>query len=255
MKSLFLATAAVAALAAAPALAQDGVGSVGITYANTEIDALGVSAEGDGLLIDGAFAVPVGADWAVTVEGDFAYAFDGGPQTDDSTVSGRVHASRNFGGMRLGAFVGGSNAGDETLWSVGAEAQKYMDKLTLTGSVAYETVDGVDADIWSVGGDAAYFITPRFRVNAGAGWSNIDAGVADADGWQANVGGEYLIPGTAMGLTANYTHAEFEDFDVQADTFMVGFRVSFGGDLQTRDRSGADLGRTAAGIGALAGSF
>ena len=77
MKSLFLATAAVAALAAAPALAQDAVGSFGGSYVKSELDAGGLTAEGDGMAIDTAFAVPVTADWTVTVDGAVAYAFDG----------------------------------------------------------------------------------------------------------------------------------------------------------------------------------
>jgi len=255
MKSLLIASTAFAALAAAPAMAQDGIGSIGVTYANSEIDVAGLSAEGDGAIIDAAFAVPVTADWTVTLDGGFAYAFDGDTAEDDSTVNGRIHASRKFGGVRVGGFAGGAEAGDEQLWSFGALAQTSMDKVTLTGSVAYETIEGSDADIWSVGGDAAYFITPNFRVNGGAGWSTVEVGADDADAWSANVGGEYLIPGTGLGVTAGYTHAELEDFDLKADTFMVGLRFTFGGDLQTRQSAGADLGRTVAGLGALAGSF
>ena len=38
---------AVAALAAAPAVAQDGVGSLGITYQNTEVEAFGLEGEAE----------------------------------------------------------------------------------------------------------------------------------------------------------------------------------------------------------------
>lgn len=255
MKSLFLATAAVAALAAAPAFAQDGVGSIGVTYMNTELDVAGLGAESEAVVLDAGFAIPVSGDWTVTVDGAFAYAIDGAANQDDSAVNGRVHGSRTFGDVRVGAFVGGSEAADEQLWSFGAEAQTRFDKVTLTGSLAYETIEGVDADIWSLGGDAAYFIRPNLRVNGGLGWSTIDAGGLDTDGFSANVGGEYQFADTGISLTAGYTHAEFEDFDLDADTVSIGLRFSFGGDLQTRDRAGADLGRTVAGIGALAGAL
>lgn len=255
MKSLFLATAAVAALAAAPALAQDGIGSIGVSYSNTDVDFAGLSGDIESAQVDAGFAIPVTGAWTVTLDGAFAYAIDGAANQDDSAVSGRVHVSRDLGNVRVGAFAGGSEADGEQLWSFGGQAQTHLDKVTLTGSLAYETLEGVDADIWSLGGDAAYFVTPNFRVNAGAGWSTIDAGGVDADGWQANVGGEYQIPGTGLGLTAAYTHAEAGDFDLTADTLMVGFRFSFGGDLQARERAGADLGRTAAGIGSLAGAL
>lgn len=254
MKSLFLATAAVAAFAAAPAFAQDSVGSVGVRYSNTDVEVGAVDGEAEGLTIDAAVAVPVTAEWTVTLDGGFAYNIDGADDADDSSVNGRIHASRAFGSTRIGAFAGGTEAGDEQLWSFGAEAQHYLnEKVTLTGSLAYETLDGVDADIWSVGGDAAYFISPNFRLNGGAGWSTVDAGGVDVDGWSANVGGEYQFAGTGISITANYGHAELEDVDLKADTINVGLRFSFGGDLKTRERSGADLGRTVAGIGGLAG--
>lgn len=257
MKSLFLATAAVAALAAAPAVAQDSVGSIGARYVQSEVDASGVTADGDGMAIDAAFAVPVTADWTVTLDGAFAHAFDGGPQDDTSSLNGRIHASRNFGNIRVGAFVGGSDVVvGEQLWSFGGQAQAYMNNLTLTGSLAYETIEGADADIWSLGGDAAYFINPNFRVNGGLGWTTVEAAGLDTDAVSANVGGEYLLGFSGMSVTANYSHGELDDADLSVDTVMVGLRFSFGGgDLQTRQRSGADLGRTVAGLGALAGAL
>jgi len=42
---------------------------------------------------------------------------------------------------------------------------------------------------------------------------------------------------------------------VSMDTISVGLRFSFGGNLQSRERAGADLGRTAAGVGGMAGAL
>lgn len=257
MKSLLLATAAVAVLAATPALAQDGVGSVGIAYSNTEVDVAGLSGEGDLMAIDAAVALPVTGDWTVTLDGAFAYAFDGAPASDDSAINGRIHATRDLGNVRIGGFAGGAELVDEQLWTIGAEAQVDLnDQLSLTGSAAWETIDGTGAEIWSVAGDAAWFVSPTFRLNAGAGVTTAKlGGGVDGDGWTANVGGEYQFAGTGMSVTAGYVRSEIEDIDLQADTFNVGLRFSFGGDLQTRQRSGADLGRTVAGLGSLAGAF
>ena len=36
--------------------------------------------------------------------------------------------------------------------------------------------------------------------------------------------------------------AALDDLDVTVDTFSVGLRYTFGGNLRARDRSGADLG-------------
>lgn len=256
MKSLFLATAAVAAFAAAPALAQDGVGSFGVTYSNVDLELAGLDGEAEFAAIDAAVATPITADWTVTLDGAFLYAFDDALGSDASNVNGRIHASRTFGATRFGAFAGGQEVGDEQLWSFGAEAQHYMDKLTLTGSLAYETVDGTDADIWSLGGDAAYYVSPKFRVNGGLGYHTADlGGGVDTDAWSANVGGEYQIADTGMSVTGGWTHSELEDLDLTVDTLSVGVRFSFGGDLRARERAGADLGRTVAGLGAAVGAF
>lgn len=256
MKSLLLVTASLAAFAAAPALAQDGpVGSVGVSLSHSEIAGSGFDAEGEAALVDVAVAIPVTSAWTVTVDGGYAFGLNGNA-SEDNAFNGRVHASTLVGGVRVGGFVGGTDVADEQLWSFGAEAQAYMDKMTLTGSLAYETFEGVDADIWTLGGDAAYFVRPNVRLNAGLAWTTLEAGGLDTDGWQANVGGEYRFEGTGLGLTAGYSHAELNDFDVDIDTVSVGLRVSFGGgDLQSRNRAGADLGRTAAGLSGLAGAF
>lgn len=257
MKTLLLATAAVAAFAAAPAMAQDVVGSAGITLNHTQFEAsgLGLEADTDGFAIDAGVAIPVGEAWTVTVDGAFNYIAN--EQTaNDTTFSGRVHGSTLFGDTRVAGFIGGAEAADEQLWSGGAQVQQYMDKVTLTGSLGYETIDEFDVDAWTVGGDAAYFINPDFRVNAGAAWTTIDFSGFEADAWQANVGGEYRVPNSDLSVTAGFNHAELEDADLTIDTFTVGVRISFGGGtLQSRERAGADLGRTVAGAGGFAGSL
>jgi hypothetical protein len=255
MKSLFLATAAVAALVAAPAFAQDGIGSVGLGYTNSDVDVIGLNEEVETLTVDAGFAVPINEAWTVTLDGGFVDAFDGTAGNDNTTFNGRAHVSHKMGDMRVSGFAGASEVGSNQLWSVGGQAQAYLDNLTLSGSVAYETVDDVDSDMWSVAADAAYFISPNFRVNAGAGWSTAELVGVDMDAWAANVGTEYQFPGTGISVTAGYAHSELEDADLQIDSLNVGLRFTFGGDLQTRERAGADLGRTVAGVGAIANAF
>ena len=254
MKTLLLATAAVAAFAAAPAFAQDSVGSIGLGYNNVKYEAGGSDFTTENGKIDVAVAVPVTSSWTVTLDGGFAYNNNNVAGADNSNINGAIHTTVGFGDFRVGTFAGGKSIADETLWAVGGEGQMYLGQTTLTGSVVYETVDGTDLDAWSVGGDAAYFITPSLRVNGGLNWSTIDAGGSDIDSWSANVGGEYQIANTPMSIVANYGYGELEDFDLSINTLTVGVRYSFGGDLQTRNRSGADLGRTVGGVGALVAS-
>ena len=237
MKSLLLVTASIAAFAAAPALAQDGpVGSVGVSYGNSEAELGGASADADTWAVDGVVAMPAFGEWTVTVAAN-ASQFDDG-SSDDTMVAGAAHLTTLVGSdLRVGGFVGAADVADETALTAGFEAQKYLSNATLTGVVAYTTADDVDLDVWSVGGDAAFYVTDALRLNAGVSWMTIDD--ADVDGFTYGAGAEYQIADTPFSATAGYSHSDIEDLDV--DTWTVGLRYSFGGGLQARDRAGAAL--------------
>ncbi len=236
MKSLLLATAAIAAFAAAPALAQDGpVGSVGINYGNTEVDFGGLGGEADTWAVDGVVAMPAFGDWTVTVAAN-ASQFDDG--SDDTAFAGAAHLTTLIGSdLRVGGFVGAADVADETALTGGFEVQKYLSKATLTGVVSYTTADDVDLDVWSVGGDAAFYVTEDLRLNAGLSWMTIDD--ADVDGVTYGVGAEYEIANSPFSVTAGLSHTDIEDVDI--DSWTIGLRYSFGGGLQARDRAGAAL--------------
>ena len=139
MKTLFLASAAAAALFAAPAVAQDAIGSVGVSYANPSIDTDFGDAEADVWTVDGTVALPMN-DWTVTLNGsvDYVEAFD----ESDTSGAAAAHFTRMFApDVRAGAFAGVSNLGNEELWTAGVEAQKYLAQATLTGQIAYTNAD------------------------------------------------------------------------------------------------------------------
>jgi hypothetical protein len=238
MKTLFLASAAAAALFAAPALAQDAIGSVGLTYSNPSVEIAGEDFDADVWTVDGTVAIPAN-NWTVTFNGaiDYAKAFG----EDDTTGAAAAHLTTMVAGdVRVGGFVAGNGIGSgDTVYTVGAEAQKYLAGSTLTGLVAYTSADDLDADIWTVGGDAAFYVTPNLRLNAGVSYNNVDANLGDVDAWTYGVGGEYEFTGTPFSVAAGYTRADIESIDV--DTWSLGVRYSFGGGLQARDRAGAGL--------------
>ena len=238
MKTLFLASAAAAALFAAPALAQDAIGSVGLTYSNPSVEIAGEDFDADVWTVDGTVAIPAN-NWTVTCNGaiDYAKAFG----EDDTTGAAAAHLTTMVAGdVRVGGFVAGNGIGSgDTVYTVGAEAQKYLAGSTLTGLVAYTSADDLDADIWTVGGDAAFYVTPNLRLNAGVSYNNVDANLGDVDAWTYGVGGEYEFTGTPFSVAAGYTRADIESIDV--DTWSLGVRYSFGGGLQARDRAGAGL--------------
>jgi hypothetical protein len=247
MKSLFLATAAVAAFVAAPAMAQTPpTGSIGVTWSNAEVEDF----EADSYAIDGVVAGPAFGEWTVTLGAKGGWS-DG--NIDDKTFSGQVHLTRDFGGLRAGGFVSAGDAGPSaTLWTVGGEVQKYFDKATLTGAVSYGNINEFDADIWSVGGDAGYYIMPNLRVNGSVAFSSIEAGGDSVDAYGYGVAGEYQIASTPMSVYASWDRTTVDDFDVDLDTLSIGLRFNFGGDLQQRERAGANLTRS---VGGAAGIF
>jgi len=238
MKTLFLASAAAAALFAAPALAQDAIGSVGLTYSNPSIEIAGDDFDADVWTVDGTVAIPAN-NWTVTFNGAIDYVKAYGE--DDTTGAAAAHLTTMVAGdVRVGGFVAGNGIGSgDTVYTVGAEAQKYLAGSTLTGVVAYTSADDLDADIWTVGGDAAFYVMPNLRLNAGVSYNNVDAQFGDIDAWTYGVGGEYEFTGTPFSVAAGYTRADIDSIDV--DTWSLGLRYSFGGGLQARDRAGAGL--------------
>jgi len=241
MKLRLFTTAAIAAAAiSAPAFAQS-IGSAGFTAAHTEVDVAGFEADGNTYAIDGSVAVKMNDNWTATFAGDIGQA-DGDLGNDDTAFG--IGAAATYAGSdwRVGPTVSFNTSDDVNQWTVGGVAQKYVGNVTLSGAVNYGNVDDVDADIWTVGGEVRYFVNDNFRINGGLAWATADVGGADVDGWSAGVGGEYQFAGTPWSITGGYTHAKLDDADLDSDTFAVGVRYSFGGDLKARDRSGADLG-------------
>lgn len=242
MKTVFLASVAAATLIAAPAFAQDAIGSVGVAYNYTDADGTDINRG----VIDGVVASPVFGDWTVTFNAEGAYTDveNGG---DETTLAGAVHLTKKIEDMRFGGFVGASEFANTTMTNFGLEGQKYLDRATLTGVVEYGTA--ADADMWTVAGDAAFYATSQLRLNAGASYSNIDAdniflGAGDVDAWSAGVGAEYQFANSPYSVFGGYDYVKSSDLDVDANVFKIGMRYSFGGGLQARDQAGANLGRT-----------
>ena len=239
MKTQLFAAAAVLALAvSAPAFAQN-IGSVGAAVNYTDLKATGVDVDGTSVKVDANVAIPTGA-WTVTLNGNVSVSDN--DLSDETVASTAAHLTTKLNDtVRVGGFAALSRPSNDTLWAVGAEASKYFDKVTLNGLVAYGQSNDLNADLYAVRGEARYFVSDNFRLNAGAGWSRIDTNV-NADLWDVNAGGEYKFANTGWSTFAKYTHAESKDLaKLNSDAVKVGFRYTFGGSLKDRDRAGADL--------------
>jgi len=249
MKTLFLATAAVAALIAAPAAAQN-VGSIGLNYANTEVSYDGDDADTDTWAVDGTVAMPAFGDWTVTLDGAVTRTEAFGEDVD--SLSGAVHLTKMVGSdLRAGGFVAADDAGFDLAWTVGAEVQKYMGNVTLTGSLGYTTIDDADLDAWTIGGEAAYYVMPNVRLSAGLSYSDLEFMDESEDALTYGVAGEYEFATVPLSIRAGYSRTDFADADI--DTWTIGLRYNFGGNMQARERAGANLSGSTGLLGLLGG--
>ena len=240
MKTVFFASAAAAALIAAPAFAQDTAGSVGVSYQYNEADIASVKGiDTEAFAIDGVVATPIFGDWTVTAaanvantEGDFAKS--------ETTLSGSVALTKLVGTYRLGGFYAADEFDGRTVTTFGAVTQKYFDQATVTGVASYSNVDMQDT--WAVKADAAYYATPALRLNAGLGYSNVDNKYVDFEYVSATIGAEYQIAASPYSVFGSYTYTDSDDLALEDNGFKIGVRYNFGGNLQARDRAGAGLG-------------
>lgn len=240
MKTVFFASAAAAALIAAPAFAQDTAGSVGVSYQYNETDVNGIKGiDTDAFALDGVVATPIFGDWTVTaaakvenVEGDFAKS--------ETQLSGSAALTKLVGTYRLGGFYAAEESYGDTVTTFGAVTQKYFDKATVTGIVAYSNVG--QEDTWSVNADAAYYATPALRLNAGIGYDNVDFKIGDVEYVSATVGAEYQLAASPYSIFGSYTYTDSDDLRLEDNGIKIGVRYNFGGNLQARDRAGAGLG-------------
>ncbi|KRA58635.1 hypothetical protein ASD79_15215 [Caulobacter sp. Root655] len=240
MKTQLFAAAAVLAMAvSAPAFAQN-IGSVGAAVNYTDLDTNIASGDGTSVKVDGSVAIPTGA-WTVTLNGNVSV--NDNDLSDETVASTAAHLTTKVGdSWRVGGFAALSRPSNDTLWAVGAEASKYFSNVTLNGLVAYGQSNDLNADLYAARGEARYFVSDDFRLDAGLGYAKLDGGANDADVWDVNVGGEYKFANTGWSTFGKYAHTEAEDlFDLKSDAVKIGVRYTFGGSLKARDAAGADL--------------
>jgi len=238
-KKLLLSAVAAATLVAAPAFAQDGAtGYIGAAYGNVEVDTPLGDADADAWGVEGAVAADISENFGIQLDGAYLSMDD----IDADALSGTVHLFHRNDQWALGGFAGVTDNDSDTAWQIGAEGAYYLDQVTFAGSIAYGTTDDTDVDVWGGGVEARFFATDNFRLDARGGLFNADAGFGgDVDGYTLGVGGEYQFSAAPVSLYTTYDTVQFDDVDVDVNTWMVGVRWNFGGSLKDRDRNGASF--------------
>jgi hypothetical protein len=223
-KVTFFGAAAVALMAASAAHAEGGY--VGGVYGNVDAGALGDS---DFYGVEGAFA---GANFEI----DAAFT-----DSDDSDSAFGVagHLFQRNDRSLIGAFASINDASDSTTWTVGGEANAYLDSVTLAGALIYGSNDDVDADGYGLNTEARFFPSDNFRLDARLGYATIDAGGFEEDVLTYGAGGEFQLSQTPVSFTLNWRTIDADATNLSADSLTVGVRYNWGGTLRDRDRTGA----------------
>lgn len=240
MKTLFFASAAAAALIAAPAFAQETTGSVGLSYQHTETKFSEYNdLKSEAIAIDGVVATPIFTDWTVTAQAATTYS-EGDYMSSETNLSGGVALTKVIGSYRVGGFYSAQETYNTSLSTFGAVAQKYFDRATVSGVASYGTV--YDLDIYSVKADVAYYPTTALRLNAGLGYQTIEPNWgSSADTISADIGAEYQIASTPYTVFGAYNYADSNDMRLEENSIKVGVRYNFGGTLQSRERAGTRI--------------
>ena len=236
MKSMLKAAVAAAALlAAAPAMAQDAGGFVGLAYGQQELETPFGDADGDAWGAEGSVAFKASGDLVLQFDVNYTEASD----ADYEAVNGTAHVFTRNADYAFGGFVGLSDVESSTSWYAGVEAANFFDTSTVAVGLGYANLDDLDVDLWGVTGEYRWFATDNVRVDGRLGWQTGEFEDESTDAWNFGVGAEWKIGDSPVSLYATYDSFQFNDFDIDVNTALIGVRFNFGqGSLKDRDRSG-----------------
>jgi len=207
------------ALIYTPAIAADpsfvSTGDCAVSEANGKISAGAGPYKGEnskGASFQGA------ASLSVPINCSFGFQLDAAVGSLDSktTRGAAAHAfTRDPNSYLLGAYGEYSAVGSNDIWRIGAEAEYYLDKVTLSGLVGYENSDLTKSDVFAAL-DFSYYTTDNFRISAGyRRFLDIDA---------AAIGAEYQLQSLPASL---FVSGQLGSKDHR--TALAGLRFYFGG--------------------------
>lgn len=180
-----------------------------------------------------------------------------------STTFGSVsHLYYRDDGMALGILAGSGKLYD-TYWDgydfdligvVGADAQLYLDQVTLAGQFAYWHVLGGSSDnggqtesAYQVSGEARYFATDNLKLSGRLAYDWSEGEEYCTCVWKAvsfGGGAEYQFDSSPISLFANYTRIEgtIDGYNMDDNVFKAGLAVHINSNsLLSEDRHGASF--------------
>ncbi|HVY03738.1 MAG TPA: hypothetical protein VG983_08790 [Caulobacterales bacterium] len=258
MRYILAALAAAFVMAAAPGVASAEVkGTLKIGWEDTSFDFDNSYACGEcyydnnydynGPSLAVAVSDDLGGDWFIQGDAraqhessDWGYGYS----SNDSVGHTAIHVGMRNESYAVAGFVALQNWYGDSIPEIGFEAQKYFDKATLSGSIAYGSYDSdyyYDYDAWDAQAQASYYINDTWTVTGGIGYAKLDYNYGDTSLWTYGVGAEYRIPDSRFSIQAAYIRGEGDDtYDsYSTDTFQIGVNIDLGiGTAKERDQTG-----------------
>ena len=157
------------------------------------------------------------------------------------------HAIGIVGGItELIVSADGGDTEDAQLFSIGPEAQVYLDNITVYGQASYTLAeaDGNSMDIFNLRGVGRYFFNPNLRLDGEVGFSWVDGDGDSVDIWSGATQLTYRLANSPVALFGRYNIDNLSSGgdDLWVHTFMAGFRTTFGAKtLLEEDRYGATM--------------
>jgi hypothetical protein len=191
-------------------------GKIEAAYTYIDVDNVGDTNMGD---LAGAISIPIGQQFGLQIDGGVATANDIG-----TGFGAAVHAFWRNPDMALLGFYGDvvrydTDFGpDVTTWRYGAEAELYLDRVSLEGFIGGDSIDagGFSDTYFSAEALAAFYVTDDFRIHAGVGHR--------FENTYGIVGAEAILPFASRNV-ALFGDGTFGD---DVSTARVGLRVYFG---------------------------
>jgi hypothetical protein len=176
-------------------------------------------------LAGGGLTLPLGHDWGAMIEG--AAANVGG----DSVYGGAAHLfTRNPDSYLLGLFAAYASEEDFSLEStrVGAEAEIYLDQISLLAKAGYQFNGGTGSSKDGVIGDVEvkWYVTDNFAMSAGGSVHDKSTFGHGSVEWQP---GFSALPGLAFRVDGSVGEDDYH-------SILGGITYYFGADASLKDR-------------------
>ena len=208
----------------------------------------GGSIHGNTTSVSGAANLPIaGGPFNLEIEGRGSETTFSGLSTSLSVSQADGHVFWRAQHLAIGGFFGFDNNVAVSFRPVGAEAQVYLNKLSLYGQVASLSIQGLSThNSWWTRGGVQLFLSPNLMLGADARWVTVGSSGPTVNGFLWGVNAEWRPTAAAWSVYGAYYSQKFTangiGGNVSGNRALVGFRIHVGnGSLQQQYTTGASM--------------